>query len=117
LRNALYVVQAGLDKVSSQRLTLWFRSHAAGTRRVPAPSHLAQRDVAKTSFSKPVALLAPGAEPTYKATFAWPTCRFRGNLTANRQPKKYTRFSWFSQGPSRWDLWKKLFIYYNLHEA
>jgi len=32
-----------------RRLTLWFRSQATGTRRVPAPSHLAQRDVAKTS--------------------------------------------------------------------
>ena len=34
---------------SVRRLTLWSRSQAIETRRVPAPSHLAQRDVAKTS--------------------------------------------------------------------
>ena len=33
-----------------RRLTLWLRSRASGTRRAPAPSHLAQRDVAKTCY-------------------------------------------------------------------
>jgi len=36
---------------SVRRLTLWLRSQANGTRRAPAPSRLAQRDVAKTCYS------------------------------------------------------------------
>src|ERR1700674_2189983 len=50
------------------------------TRWVPAPSHLAQRDVAKTHISPGPCPRAPGAELYFRVTFTWRTCRFRGNL-------------------------------------
>jgi hypothetical protein len=50
------------------------------TRRVPAPSHPAQRDVAKTHVFPGHAPRAPGAEPNSGVTFTWRTCRFGGNL-------------------------------------
>src|SRR5712664_2760582 len=48
------------------------------TRRVPAPSHLAQRDVAKTHVSPGEGPQASGAKPDFWVTFTWPTCRFEG---------------------------------------
>src|SRR5260370_38815219 len=54
----------------------------SGTRRVPAPSRLAQRDVAKTHVSSRRAtrgLLAHSRNPGY---LAWLTGRFVGYLTA-----------------------------------
>src|SRR6266852_3453777 len=48
------------------------------TRRVPAPSHLAQRDVAKTHVSPGQWPRAPGAKPNFWVTFTWRTCRFEG---------------------------------------
>ena len=68
------------------------------TRRVPAPSHLAQRDVAKTHVSPGPCSRAPGAKLNCWVTFTWRTCRFGGYRTANRQPKNCTRSSPFSQG-------------------
>src|SRR6266849_3325655 len=50
------------------------------TRRVPAPSHLAQRDVAKTHVSPGQWPRAPGAKPNFWVTFTWRTCRFEGDL-------------------------------------
>src|SRR5229473_1588641 len=45
------------------------------TRRVPAPSHLAQRDVAKTHVSPGEGPQASGAKPDFWVTFTWRTCR------------------------------------------
>src|SRR5438132_12113983 len=64
---------------------------------VPAPSRLAQRDVAKTHVSPGPCPRAPGAKPKFWVTFTWRTCRFGGCESANRQPKNYTRSGWISQ--------------------
>src|SRR6266436_1383352 len=48
------------------------------TRRVPTPSHLAQRDVAKTHVSPGPCPRAPGAKLDFWVTFTWRTCRFGG---------------------------------------
>src|SRR5260370_36975126 len=68
------------------------------TRRVPSPSHLAQRDVAKTHVSPGPCPRAPGAKPNYWVTLTWRTCRSGGYRTANRQHKNYTRSGAFPQG-------------------
>jgi len=75
-----------------------FAGQNSRTRRVPAPSHLAQRDVAKTHVS-------PGPWPPSSWREAQilghfylaGTCRFGGYESANRQPKNYTRLRAFSQ--------------------
>jgi len=73
------------------------RCSKSRTRRVPAPSHLAQRDVAKTHLlSRLASSVAPGAERTAEL-IAWRTCRSEEAKTANRQLEKYTRSRTFSQ--------------------
>src|SRR5882762_9349511 len=57
------------------------------TRRVPAPSHLAQRDVAKTHVSPGPCPRAPGAKLDFWVTWTWPTCRFEGELKPIDNPR------------------------------
>src|ERR1700730_10553976 len=114
-----YALPARVRNAASQRLTLvsrcktsmrgkaWLRTSpyvalpfdsdrdAIGTRRVTASSHLAQRDVAKTSLTPSVRHLAPGAEP-HRGSHALggrapvPTGAGRiGGRTANRHRKRF----------------------------
>ena len=67
------------------------------TRRVPAPSHLAQRDVAKTHVSPGLCGLSLWREAQILVQSTWRTCRFGGNLKTNRQHNNSTRSGPFSQ--------------------
>jgi hypothetical protein len=72
---------------------------ANGTRRVPAPSRPAQRDVAKTysprgprpqGYSPSELLTSSWRRAEIWSAFPWPTCRFGGYRTANRQLLYFT---------------------------
>jgi len=103
---------------SVRRLTLWSRPLATGTRRVAAPSRLAQRDVAKAWYpanfvAKLAGLSLQGCEPgswrraknqlrnrLADVSQTAGTGRFRGNGTA-KLLGHFTRRGRFSQGQRR----------------
>ena len=107
------------DFFSVRRLTLWPRSLTTGTRRVSAPSRLAQRDVAKTWYPANLAASPLGFHSKDAGPGSWPACCRRAQKllaeslggrvpdcwdgpiwrkpNSDLVPGKYTRFEGFSQ--------------------
>ncbi len=97
------------DFFSVRRLTLWPRPPATGTRRVSAPSRLAQRDVAKTwypanlaekfarlSFQGRGARLLAQSRKTADA-FTWRTCpRLLGRADLEETEHRKTTYLFYA---------------------
>lgn len=77
------VIQDSLGKSKTRRV----HPKDQGVQRVPAPSHLAQRDAAKTHVSPGPYPRAPGAKPNSWVPFTWRTCRFGGIRKRIDNPK------------------------------
>ena len=98
----------------NRRLTLWLRSHWARSELVglPASSHPAIRDVAKT-YVLQGARPAPGAERSWVQR-SWRTCRL-GGRTTDRQQINFTGKGGDSQAGG-WGLWINKCMYFSCLE-